>query len=242
MKGRELRYYEAGNRIKTFGTENAADYGPQSKALKHYANVSALLEEIRETAANQETALVSRAAQVDALGSDLLNIARTARNIEKKLPGFAAAYRMPENTSDRAILTHADSVLQILEEKQKDTDEVKSAKAAIRARFVEYEMSPDFVAHLRADRESIEETDDSNRIEALDGVKSTALLGILTGKLIEEIAELDTINRNKYSLQPEKLLAWLSASHVERAPRHDKKAQPTPPPTPAPAPNPTPSA
>jgi hypothetical protein len=31
---------------------------------------------------------------------------------------------------------------------------------------------------------------------------------------------------NKYTRQPEKLRAWQSASHVERAPQREKKAAP----------------
>jgi len=42
---------------------------------------------------------------------------------------------------------------------------------------------------------------------------------------------LDAIMCIKYAPQPEKLRAWQSASHVERAPQREKKpsTQPTPP-------------
>ncbi len=33
---------------------------------------------------------------------------------------------------------------------------------------------------------------------------------------------------DKYAHQPDKLRAWLSASHVERAPRHEKTPDPAP--------------
>lgn len=46
---------------------------------------------------------------------------------------------------------------------------------------------------------------------------------------------LDTIMRNKYDLQPEKLHAWESLSRVERAPVRAKKDKPAPVPRPSPS-------
>ena len=40
------------------------------------------------------------------------------------------------------------------------------------------------------------------------------------------VRTVDGIGRNKYASDPGKLAAWLSASHVEKAPK--KKAAPTP--------------
>ncbi len=45
--------------------------------------------------------------------------------------------------------------------------------------------------------------------------------------------DLDAIMNNKYARQSEKLRAWQTASHVERAPQREKKPAPTPAPTPA---------
>ena len=44
------------------------------------------------------------------------------------------------------------------------------------------------------------------------------------------ITGLDAIMYNKYTRQPEKLRAWQSASHVERAPQREKKTTPVTPP------------
>jgi len=47
--------------------------------------------------------------------------------------------------------------------------------------------------------------------------------------LMKEVNYLDAIMHNKYSRNPEKLRAWQSASHIERAWQREKKS-PTPPP------------
>ena len=50
---------------------------------------------------------------------------------------------------------------------------------------------------------------------------------------MKEVTYLDAIMHNKYARNPDKLRAWQSASHVERAPQREK-IPPTPP-TPPPA-------
>ena len=41
---------------------------------------------------------------------------------------------------------------------------------------------------------------------------------------MKDLTTLDAIMHNKYARQPEKLRAWQSASHIERAPQREKKA------------------
>lgn len=38
-----------------------------------------------------------------------------------------------------------------------------------------------------------------------------------------EVTQLDAIMHNKYARDPDKLRAWSSASHIERAPKREKK-------------------
>ena len=104
----------------------------------------------------------------------------------------------------------------------------------MRARFIEYELPNDFVTHLRADRKAIADANRLNQGKTQEGVENTELIGQLLDKINGEIGELDAIMHNKYTRQPEKMRAWQSASHVERAPQREKKPAPTPP-TPPPA-------
>ena len=232
MNDRDIRRYDRGTRVQTFGRQNAGDYAAGSKAKTHFTNVDGLLVQLDDAKAGQAPNRVSKETLLDALSLDLQNISRTARRIEAKENGFAAPYRLPDNTSESALTTHADSVLKCLEDQATDSAAVKTAKAALRARFLEYEMPADFVAHLRADRDAITQANQLNQGEVQGGVENTELIGQLLGKLNDEIAEIDAINHNKYTRQPEKMRAWLSASHVERAPQREKKAAPAK--TPAP--------
>src|SRR5258708_3682871 len=167
---------------------------------------------------------VSKETLLDGLVIDLKNIARTARDIEKTENGFAAPYRIPDNPAEAAITTHADSVLGKIEDKPADSAAVKTAKAALRARFVAYELQNDFVTHLRTDRDAITDANQRNQSEVQDGVGNTKLIDELLGDINDVIGGLDAVMFNKYTRQPEKLRAWQSASHVER-PHSGRKSQ-----------------
>jgi len=224
MNDRDVRRHDRATRVQTFGRENTTDFAAGSKAKTHFANLDGFMGDLDDAKAGQNPNRVSKETLLDALSLDLQNIARTARGLENRENGFAAPYRIPENTSESAVTTHADAVLKRLEDQATDSAAVKTAKAALRARFLEYEMPADFVADLRADRDAITQANQRNQGEVQGGVENTELIGQLLGKINGEIGELDAIMHNKYARQPEKMRGWLSASHVERAPQREKKA------------------
>lgn len=232
MNDRDERRGDRGSRVQTFGRENAADFADGSKARSLFTILDLLLAQYQEAKTEQTPTYVSKETLFDALSLDLKNIARTARDIEKSENGFAAAYRIPENVAESAVLTHADAVLKRLEDQAGDAAAVTAAKAALRARFIAYELPADFVTQLRADRQAIEDANKLNQKETLDGVGSTRRIGELLGQINAVVSGLDAIMYNKYTRRPEKLRAWQSASHVERAPQREKKAATT---TPTPA-------
>lgn len=232
MNDRDQRRYDRLTRIQTFGVQNAADFAAGSKARTHFANLDPLIVELDGAKAGQAPTRVSKETLLDALVIDFKNIARTARSIEITENGFAAPYRLPDNPSEAAITTHADALLQRLEDQATDSTPVKTAKAALRARFVAYELDADFVADLRADRKAIADANRNNQAETQEGVENTGLIGELLARSNNEVRELDAIMHNKYTRQPEKLRAWKSASHVERAPQREKKPAPAKTPTP----------
>jgi hypothetical protein len=233
MNDRDIRREVRATRVQTFGEENDADFAAGGKAKTHFGNLDGLIVQLGEAKAGQTPNRVSKSTLLDSLSIDLQNITRTARRIEQKENGFAAPYRLPDNTSESAVTTYTDAVLLRLEDQPADAAAAKTAKAALRARFIEYELPADFVAHLRADRQAIADTNRLNQAETGGGVENTALIGQVLDKINYEIGELDAIMHNKYTRQPEKLRAWQSASHVERAPQREKK--PPTPPTPPPA-------
>ena len=58
-----------------------------------------------------------------------------------------------------------------------DSAKEKTAKAPLRARFVEYELAANFGQRLRDDREAIDEANAHHQVELQDGVENTALIG-----------------------------------------------------------------
>ena len=207
MNDPDVRRYDRGTRVQTFGRQNAGDYAVGSKAKTHFTNVDGLLVQLDDAKAGQAPNRVSKETPLDALSLDLQNISRTARRIEAKENGFAAPYRLPDNTSESALTTHADSVLKRLEDQATDSAAVKTAKVGLRMRFLDYEMPADFVAHLRADRDAITEANKLNQGEVQGGVENTELIGQLLGELNDAIAEIDAINHDKYARQPEALVS-----------------------------------
>jgi hypothetical protein len=89
-------------------------------------------------------------------------------------------------------------------------------------RLIAYEISADFVADLRADREA----NQHNQGENQEGVENTELSGQILGKAADDVQALDAIMNNQYGRQPEKLRAWQSANRVEGAPQREKKPAP----------------
>jgi len=223
MNDRDNRRYNRLTTVQTFGRANAADFAPGSKALTHFANIDGLIIDLDNAKAGQTPARVSKETLLDALTLDFQNIARTARAIELKENGFAAPFRAPDNSTERVITTHADTLLQLLEDQASDSAATKTAKGALRARFIAYELPEDFVADLRAARQAITDTNKRNQDRTQEGVENTELIGQLLGRAKDEVIELDAIMHNKYARQPEKLRAWHSASRVERAPQREKK-------------------
>ena len=232
MNDRDQRRYDRLPRIQTFGRENAADFAAASKAKTLFANVDKRIVDLDEAKAGQTPARVSKETLLDALVLDFKNISRTARALALSENGFAEPYRIPDNPSESAISTHADALLLLLEDQATDSAAVKTAKAALRAKFVAYELPTDFVADLRADREAIRTANQHNQGETQEGVENTEAIGQILALASRDVQELDTIMRNKYARNAAKLAAWESAGRTERAPQREKKSIPTAGPTP----------
>jgi hypothetical protein len=169
---------------------------------------------------------------INAVKLDLQNIARTAAAIDQTEPGFADEFNPPKAYNPAALLTTADAFLLELAAQPADTTAVKAAKTALVAKFVAHELSPDFVAHLQADRQAIAAEQASMEGDSEDVVGSTASIGPLIRQGMTALNTLDAIMHNKYAGSPEKMAAWVSASHIERDP---KRSAPAPTPAPQPA-------
>lgn len=116
-----------------------------------------------------------------------------------------------ETAGQAVLLTTADAYL------------VQFAKAGVTAKFIANEQPATFVQ----DRAAIDSAKDEVESEDLGGVQSTAAVGRLIKAGMKEVNYLDAIMHNKYGRDGDKLLAWKSASHIERARREKPPVPPT---------------
>ena len=230
MNDRDPRRYARLTRIQNFGADHAADFANSAKAQRHFTAIEGYIAGLDQARAGQLPARVSKETLLDALVLDFKNIARTARSIALKENGFAVPYIIPSNPAEIAITTHADSLLKRLKdnndpvEQGGDTPAQKAAKAALRARFIEYLLPDDFVEDLAADREAIREANAHNQSENQSGIEDTARIGQILALAADDVQELDAMMQNKYARDSVKLHTWQTASRVERAPQREDKA------------------
>ncbi len=224
MNDRETRRYDMFGRVQTFGTDNTADFAAGGEARKRFANIGKIISDLDDAKAGQVGG-GSTALEVlfDALRLDLQNITRTAAAIAQDEPGFADTFRPPDRPSQAGLKTTADAFLAQFQATPTDTAPQKAAKAALIAKFVAHELPADFVTNLADDRQAIDDARDSTQSDDSTGVASTAAIGRLITAGMKEVNYLDAIIHNKYARNPDQLRAWDSASHIERAPKREKK-------------------
>jgi hypothetical protein len=224
MNDRDQRRYDAAKRVQTFGIENGADFAAGSEAKTRFANVDAGLKKVDDAKAGQAagSGTASKVTLIDALRIDCRNIRRTATAIAQDQPGFDDDFPSSEH-NDTSVLTVADTYLAKLEIQPTDDAATQAAKTALVARFVAHELPATFVTDLRQDRDAIDAVSGSVEGKRQGTVEDTTVIGLGLTETYKEIRYLNAIMHNKYSRVPEKLRAWKSATHIERAPERKKK-------------------
>ena len=230
MTDRETARYNMFRTAVTFGIDNAGDFAAGSKAKIHFANLTEILKDLDKAKAGQlGGGVTAKSVLIDALRLDMQNIRRTAVAIDQDEPGIADQFPVA-GTSQRDLLTTADAYLLLLAPAVPpavDSPAQLASKTALAAKFIAHELPADFVQDLVDARKAIDDAKDEVDGENLDEVESTSAVGRLIREGMKEINYLDAIMFNKYSRTADKLRAWKSASHIERAAK--KKTPPTPP-------------
>ena len=223
MNDRNLLRHQRLDRVNTFGIEHHSDLPAGCEAIARFANVGTFSGKLNGFKVGQLRGPASLQALLDALWLDFKDIARTARAIDLDEPGFIGFYRLPGETTESSIKTHADSVLARLEDAHADTPDQLAEKAALRARFIGKLTPADFVEDLRADRDAIDGKNLTNTAGNLKGLESTESISVLLVEGGQEVTRLDAMMQNLYRSNPAKLHAWLAASRVERSPKRKKE-------------------
>jgi hypothetical protein len=225
MNDRDTRRYDAAKRVQTFGVENRADFAAGSEAATRFANLDAALQKVDDAKAGQAAGSgnASKVTLIDSVRIDCGNIRRTAVSIAQDEPGFDDDFPASEH-NDTSVLTVADAYLDKLEIQPTDDAATQAAKTALAARFIAHELPSTFVQDLRTDRDAMDAVSGQVEGKRQSTVEDTSVIGLALTEAFKQIRYLNAIMHNKYSRVPEKLRAWRSATHIERAPERAKKS------------------
>jgi hypothetical protein len=213
MNDAHRRSYERGSRVDAFMAANAADFPAGSKGADVAARLKTELARIAEldvakatSASTRQKNSTGRRDLRDSLRTQLAAVSDTAEVIARDHAEFKGLFpRTRPDQSDQTLIAVARSF--------------SSAAAPLKARFVEYEMPPDFVERLKSDADAFEGQINRQTEGAGASVNTNASIGDALGRVDDSVERLEVIVRNKYRADPARLAAWESASRLERAPR-----------------------
>jgi hypothetical protein len=227
MKDSDTRRYEAFLRVREFGAERAAQFPTDSFGAEKLAALGAVITGLELHASTQvsgrntaQQGVTGKAAARDELRRDMEAISRTARSMAFDTPGIEDKFRLPYQPKDQELL---------------NTARAFAADAQpLAAEFTRRGLPADFLADIASDIESFEQAINRKTSGRSAQVAATAAIDNLIEDGMRHLRQLDTVVRNVFADDPASLAAWISASHVERAPRSRKQPGSTPPqPTPS---------
>lgn len=149
----------------------------------------------------------------DDLYDDLRDINRTAKAMADEILEVDEKFRMPRSPSYKSLLISARAFL-------KDATPLQTA-------FVEYGMDVDFLNDLAADIEAFDNAEDDQQDGEAGKTGATSSIEEAVRVGMTALRKLRTMMLNRYKSDPAKLAEWLTACHVERPPRKEKKKDET---------------
>ncbi|MBK8303407.1 MAG: hypothetical protein WBC19_15330 [Pyrinomonadaceae bacterium] len=224
MDDNERRRYEMLVRVRQFGTDNAGDFPGGSVGDTQFTVVGDSVDGVESEAGKQQAGFGEAAQQYEVKGTarenlreQMSDISRTARSMEYAFDGISNKFRMPRNRNDADLLNKGRAFA--TEAVPYNTD------------FKDYGLPGSFIADLTAACDAFEATFSTTASATAEHVAATAQTGETIRLGMVAVRILDGVVKNKYANDVGKLAAWISASHVEKAP---KKKEPTPPTPPTP--------
>jgi hypothetical protein len=205
-------------RVSAYASTNAADFPLDTGKGGHAAaDIKAILAEIEtlETSrmSNQHSLRQATGGKLDArnsLRAQLRAISDTAKTIGLDHPEVKGAFKFKgASVSDAILLTTARAFA--------------LAVLPLKARFIEYDMPPDFLDKLNASIASFEQHLDRQTAGQGENINANVSIEAAFRRGDAALERLDTAVRNKYRDDHTKLAAWESARRLERAP-HTKRS------------------
>jgi hypothetical protein len=222
MNDKQRRQFERGSRVESFISSNDADFPADGKGgrilagLKtELANLAALDVTKATSMSRRQQGSAGRRDLRESLRAQVAAIADTAEIISRDYPELKGAFpHMRADRSDLTLIAVARSFV--------------AAALPLKARFVEYDLPPDFIERLGTDADTLEQHMSTQTESTGTRVNTNASIEEALQHVDDAMERLDIIVRNKYRNDPAKVAAWESARHLERAAR-SKRGGETPP-------------
>lgn len=226
MKDTERRGYEMLVRVDEYGNSRAGDFPAQSAGGQLFTGLRTEIATIEEKAAEQSSGInvkregtTTRAMARVNLRQQLDAISRTAASLAHTTPGLESRFRLPRGNNDQSLISAARAFAQ--------------DAAPISASFVNFGLPQNFLAELNTAITEFEEAIDRQNTGRDSHIAATTAIDEAMERGINIVRQLDAIVRNKYADDVPELVAWQSASHIERSPqRSTQTAPPSTPPAP----------
>lgn len=219
MTDAERRRIEGLSNTVTYADENAADFPAGSVQEKEITKIRTELTNTDQYAVGQVTgegeagsAFENKDTARENLHERMKPIADAAKVMEYEIDGIADMFRMPRNRTDQDMLNTARAWV--------------TAAAPYDADFQRYGLDRNFIADLNAAADAFDNSMPATTAAVAERVAATADLGASIRRAMVSHRIVVAVMKIIYANNPGKLAAWLSASHIEKAPRR------TPPPTP----------
>ena len=205
-------------RVEQLGKDEAAAYASNTFIKELFDSLSEVINELERHTNAQASGLTNvrqgtrskEAARIE-LERALRAIARTARSMSVTMPGLEQKFRSPRDLKEQELLA---------------TARMFAADALpLKAEFIKRGLPTTFLDDLNDDIAAFEETLTQRTQGRETHVNATAMIDDLIERGMQIVRQLDPIMRNLFEDEPGKLAAWLSASHVERAPRRKRPQQ-----------------
>jgi hypothetical protein len=149
---------------------------------------------------SQTRSKVARAREIE---SDLRRVARTAKLIEKKIPGFENTFEIGSgNLSYQELIDKAQAYI--------------NQRVASAAHFTKYGLTDAFFAKLQTDVTAFGEIKQEQADAKRTGVGATANTEEILEDSLDTRADLKIAIENHYRDNPAKLAEWRTASHIRR--------------------------
>lgn len=219
MKDSEIRRYEMFLRVREFGIVNAAKFVVLTVATELFNRLTTVIDGLDGHTRAQASGLradqegsTSKASARDEIRSALDAIARAARSMAHTIPGLEDRFRAPRSVSDQVLLSIARAFA--------------ADALPLKAEFIKRGLPADFLDELNNHINAFESAVNHRIQSRWAHVTATAGIDDLIDEGARIVRELSPIVQNALAGDPPSLAAWLSATHVESAPKKtETKAQ-----------------